>query len=111
MNRLLFAIAVSTFHLGMLLSTPAQAKQICGWYVIAFCSPSQAAADDFAGRGWGAAIDTDVFRGFRHGLYCVVSGPQSKVSAIRDRRSAIGDGVSDDAYIKRACADSSDIGD
>jgi hypothetical protein len=89
----------------------AAAKQICGWYAIAYCSPDRYAAEQFAGRGWGSAIGTDVFTGLRHGLYCVVSGPQSKASARRDRGMAIAEGVADDVYIKRACADASFIGD
>jgi hypothetical protein len=104
-------LAILSALVAVVLAVPAQAKQICGWYVVAFCSVDQAAADDFAGRGWGSAISTDVFTGFRHGLYCVLSGPQSKSSAQHDRLAALNQGVADDAYIKRACADESAIGD
>ena len=92
-------------------ATPAAAKPMCGWFAIAYCTQSQNAAGQFANNGWGAVIKTSKFTGFAPGQYCVVSGPQSKASAIRDRRAAIGNGVSDDVYIKRACADEADIGD
>lgn len=93
------------------ISQPASAKDICGWYAIAYCTDNEAVASDFATRGWGAAISTDVLKGFRPGLYCVVSGPQSKSSAWRDRNAAIANGVAGDVYIKHACADEAYIGD
>ena len=92
-------------------ATPAAGKPMFGWFAIAYCTQSQNAAGQFANIGWGAVIKTSKFTGFAPGQYCVVSGPQSKASAIRDRRAAIGNGVSDDVYIKRACADEPDIGD
>lgn len=90
---------------------PVQAKQICGWYVIATCVHSKRDAENFANNGWGSVIDTNKYAGLRRNYFCVVSGPQSKSSAISDRRSAIADGVSADAYIKRACTDERNIGD
>ena len=93
------------------LPVPAKAADICGWYAIAFCSRSQDAARDFSGRGWGAVVSTDGFKGFKPGYYCVLSGPQSKASARRDMEVAMADGVAPDMYIKRACADESLIGD
>jgi hypothetical protein len=92
-------------------STPAPAKNICGWYVIAACSRSQAAAEEVANNGWGSVIDTNKYSGLRRNYFCVVSGPQPKASAISDRRNSIADGVSADAYIKRACTDERNIGD
>lgn len=90
---------------------PAAAKNVCGWYVIAACSHSKAAADDVASNGWGSVIDTNKYSGLRRSYFCVVSGPQSKSSAISDRRNSVADGVSADAYIKRACTDARNIGD
>jgi hypothetical protein len=92
-------------------AAPVQAKQICGWYVIAACSHSKAAADDVASNGWGSVIDTNKYSGLRRSYFCVVSGPQSKSSAISDRRNSVADGVSADAYIKRACTDARNVGD
>jgi hypothetical protein len=91
-------------------SMPVEAKNACGWYVIAACSHSKAAADDVAGNGWGSVIDTNKYSVLRRNYFCVVSGPQSKASAIGDRRNSIADGVSADAYIKRACTDARNIG-
>lgn len=93
------------------LAWPASAKQICGWYAIAYCSVNQAAVSKFANNGWGTVIKTSHFQGFARGQFCAVSGPQSKSSALQDRRNAIGNGVSNDIYIKRACADERYIGD
>ena len=95
----------------VLFPMPARAADICGWYAIAFCSRSQDAARDFSGRGWGAVVSTNGFKGFKSGFYCVLSGPQSKASARRDMQMAMADGVAPDMYIKRACADDSLIGD
>ncbi len=92
-------------------SVPAAAKDICGWYAIAYCTDSDAAAADFAGNGWGSVISTNEYVGLRAGLYCVVSGPQSKASAWRDREAAIANGVADDVYIKKACTDAVNVGD
>lgn len=94
-----------------LAALPAQAKQVCGWYAIVFCSSSSDAAYDFANEGWGQVIRTSDYSGFRRGLFCVVSGPQSKASAQRDMRAARSNGVAADAYIKRACTDESNLGD
>lgn len=90
---------------------PASAKDICGWYAIAYCTSDEYVAADFANNGWGTVINTNAYVGLRAGLYCVVSGPQSKSSAWRDRAAAIENGVSNDAYIKKACTDESNIGD
>lgn len=95
----------------LLIGTPSKAADICGWYAIAFCSRSQDAARDFSGRGWGAVVNTTGFKGFKPGLFCVLSGPQSKASARRDMQMAMADGIAPDMYIKRACADESLIGD
>ncbi len=93
------------------ISQPASAKDICGWYAIAYCTSSEYAAIDFVNNGWGALINTNAYVGLRAGLYCVVSGPQSKSSAWRDRTAAIENGVSDDVYIKQACTDEANVGD
>ncbi len=92
-------------------TAPASAKDICGWYAIAYCTNNESAASDFAGNGWGTVIDTNAYVGLRAGLFCVVSGPQSKSSAWRDRESAIANGVAADVYIKKACTDEAGIGD
>jgi hypothetical protein len=89
----------------------ASARQVCGWYAIAFCATSRSAAENFANDGWGQVIKTSQYRGFRPGYFCVVSGPQSKSSAQRDVRMARRDGVSATAYAKRACTHESNIGD
>jgi hypothetical protein len=89
----------------------ASARQVCGWYAIAFCATSRSAAENFANEGWGQVIRTSQYRGFRPGFYCVVSGPQSKASAQRDVRIARRDGVSSTAYAKRACTHESNLGD
>ncbi len=106
-----FVLAVALVAATAVSATPANAKTMCGWFAIAYCTQSEEAAGNFASNGWGAVIKTSKFTGFAPGKYCVVSGPQPKASAIRDRRAAIGNGVSDDVYIKRACADEMDIGD
>jgi hypothetical protein len=95
----------------LIQAVPAPAKNVCGWYVIAACSRSKAAAEDVASNGWGSVIDTNKYSGLRRNYFCVVSGPQSKASAISDRRNSIADGVSSDAYIKRACTDERNTGD
>ena len=107
-NILISALALA----GMAAVTmPVQSKIVCGWYVIAACSHSRSAAEDVASNGWGSVIDTNKYKGLRRNYFCVVSGPQSKSSAISDRRNSIADGVSADAYIKRACTDERNIGD
>jgi hypothetical protein len=105
------SLALAAALIAAISATPAAAKPMCGWFAIAYCTKSEDAAFKFSGNGWGAVIKTSKFIGFAPGQFCVVSGPQSKASAIRDRRNAIGNGVSDDVYIKRACADEMDIGD
>jgi hypothetical protein len=65
----------------------------------------------FGNRGWGAVINANDYTGFAPGFFCVVSGPQPKASAARDRINAIKGGVSPDTYIKRACTDAANIGD
>ena len=105
------AIAATALSAFATLTPAAEAKTICGWYAIAYCSTDRAAVGRFANNGWGAVIDTGHFRGFAPGRFCAVSGPQPKASAIQDRRNAIGNGVSDDVYIKRACADEYYTGD
>ena len=87
------------------------ARPVCGWYAIASCVTSEADAGAFASKGWGAVINTDDYLGLRPGLYCVVSGPQPKCSAERDRRMALHNGVAPDVYIKRACTDATHVGD
>lgn len=89
----------------------ANAKQICGWYAIVYCSESRAGASAAADSGWGTVINTNHFRGFAPGNYCVVSGPQSKSSALADRKAALQQGVTQSAYVKRACADERYTGD
>jgi hypothetical protein len=93
----------------LLGAAPAQAKEVCGWYAIAFCSSDRTSAEDFVNDGWGAIIDTDDYDGLRGGLYCAVSGPQPRWSALRDRDNARKNGVSDTTYIKRACTDDSNL--
>jgi hypothetical protein len=94
------ALAVAT-----LSSSAAQAKQVCGWYAIAACTPSFRDANEFMTRGWGFVINTNDFSGLKPGFYCVASGPQSKASASRDRQAATANGVAKGIYIKRACVD------
>ena len=90
---------------------PAEARQVCGWYAIAFCSPTEGAAVTFMNKGWGQLIVTSYYSGLRPGFFCVASGPQSKTSAMQDRAAARRNGVSLSAYIKRACVDDSRLGD
>ena len=90
---------------------PAEAKQVCGWYAIAFCSPSRDQATAFTNGGWGQTIETRKYQGLQPGLFCVASGPQPKASAERDRAAAIRNGVSATTYIKNACTDETNIGD
>ncbi len=94
-----------------LTSTPAEAKQVCGWYAIAYCSTSNAAVVTFANNGWGQVINTSNYRGFAPGKFCAVSGPQSKSSADSDRRAALNTGATKSAYIKNACTDEANLGD
>jgi hypothetical protein len=112
--RNLKPISVSVaIMLGALVHVPAlaHAKTVCGHYAIAFCSPERKAAENFANDGWGTTIATKDYAGLRTGFYCVVSGPQPKASAERDRAAAIANGVSPSTYIKRACTDARNIGD
>ena len=103
--------ATAGLTVAVIASSPASAKQVCGWYAIAFCSPSQAAASQFGNGGWGQVIDTRQYAGLKPGFACVVSGPQPKASAARDRAAAISNGVSASTYIKRACTDEKNVGD
>jgi hypothetical protein len=107
-NTLKFALAWAALAAA---SIPVEAKNICGWYVIAACAHSKAAVEDVASIGWGSIIDTNKYSGLRRNYFCVVSGPQSRASAISDRRNSIADGVPSDAYIKRACTDERNVGD
>ena len=111
MQKILISTFVVLFASVFLLSPRADAKQICGWYAIASCTRSQSDAANFASNGWGSVINTNQFSGLKRGYFCVVSGPQSKSSATRDKNAALADGVSTDIYIKRACADERSIGD
>jgi hypothetical protein len=104
-------VAAACLAAALVTALPARAKQICGWYAIAFCSPSEAAASQFGNAGWGQVIDTAKYQGLKPGLSCVVSGPQPKDSAARDRIAAISNGVSATTYIKRACTDAKNVGD
>ena len=89
----------------------ANARDVCGWYVIISCSTDRQAAVDVVNKGWGALINTNQYVGLKHGLYCVVSGPQPKASAWSDRAAAIAQGYAgSDAYIKEACTDSRNVG-
>jgi hypothetical protein len=90
---------------------PAEAKQVCDWYAIAFCSAEKSKAETFVNGGWGQLIDTNNYRGFKQGYFCVVSGPQPQASAERDRTAAIASGVSASTYIKHACTDAKNVGD
>lgn len=92
-------------------ASAAQAKQVCGWYAIAYCSASKQAVVSFANNGWGSTIMTSNFSGLKPGQYCAVSGPQTRECASRDRDRALYNRVSPSAYIKQACADARFIGD
>lgn len=104
----LAALGASVTAFTAVSTTAASAKDICGWYAIATCTTSLRDARNFANDGWGEVIDTDLYDNLVDGYWCVVSGPQSKAGANRDRRHLIGSGISDTAYIKRACVDESD---
>jgi hypothetical protein len=101
------AAAVAVFS----ASSPASAKQTCGWYAVAFCSKSEAATTAFINKGWGVLIVTSAFSNFPKGQFCGVSGPQSKASAERDRRAALKNGVSKSVTVRRSCADSAVFND
>lgn len=90
---------------------PAYAKQVCGWYAIAYCNSSKAETIKFANRGWGAVIHSNDYAGLTAGYFCAASGPQPRDSALRDQKNARTTGVSSDTYIKRACTDAANIGD
>ena len=89
----------------------SRSRPVCGWYVVAGCVQLEEGARALASKGWGSVINTDYYEGFQPGYFCVVSGPQSKASAVQDRRNSIADGISPDAYIKRACTDTAHSGD
>ena len=93
-----------------LVTTSANAKQVCGWYAIVFCSLSMDAVNA-NNKGCGAIIDTNKYAGFAKGQFCLASGPQPKASAQRDRAAALKQGVTKSAYIKRACTDKKNAGD
>ncbi len=115
----LFAIRVSpvlvisaTALLGLAAAaSSAQAKQVCGWYAIIFCSSDEAKAIEVVNKGWGAILETNKYTGLKRGLYCVASGPQPRASAMRDRKAAIAQGSPSTSYIKRACTDAKNVGD
>lgn len=100
-------IFIAALFASVISVSPASAKQVCGWYAIAACTTSFSDANQFMSKGWGYVINTNDFAGLKRGYYCVVSGPQSKSSAERDRRVATEGGVASDMYIKRACVDES----
>jgi hypothetical protein len=104
------ALAAAALSLGSALAaaTPANAKDICGWYAIIYCSPSEAGAIS-ANKGWGSMIHTSAYRGFAPNRFCLGSGPQPKWSARLDRERALNSGVAKSAYIKYACTDSSNL--
>ena len=110
MRRFAQAATLSTLAAALLLPSAASAKQICGWYSILYCSTSENAVHA-ANKGWGAVINTNHFRGFAPGKYCLVSGPQGRASALRDRADAIRQGYASSGYVKRACADEYYTGD
>lgn len=91
-------------------TAPAAAKPVCGWYAVAACTTSHSDAINFASNGWGDVIDTTYYSNLADGYFCVVSGPQTKVGAMRDRNILISKGLSASAYVKRACVDDSNLG-
>ena len=111
MSKKTTILASAAFALTVSFSTQAPAKPNCGWYAIAYCSTSEDAAEKFVNGGWGQLIDTNKYDGFKHGLYCVVSGPQPKLSAVNDKAAARDAGIAGDVYIKKACTDESNAGD
>jgi hypothetical protein len=83
----------------------APSPRSCGWYAIAYCSQSYAAAQDKTGPFSGYVIntsDTNRYPNFRPGWYCVVQGPMGRDQAlsVARRMNAMGAGS---AYAKSSC--------
>lgn len=93
----LLAFAVIT--LPAILSHEAAAQQ-CGWYAIGHCTAKPSWPNN--PMGW-AVVDTSRVQGFRNGYQCIVSGPQSKSGATRDRNILRKQWKVRSAYIKRGC--------
>jgi hypothetical protein len=111
-QRAAYAAAMTGALVSFAMTAPsASAKQVCGWYAIISCSSARAEAVEVVNKGWGTILDTDDYNGLAPGLFCVASGPQPKASAVRDLASANEQGLSDSAYIKRACTDAKNVGD
>ncbi len=111
MSKKITILASAALAFAVSFIAQASAKPICGWYAIASCSTSADAAEKFVNGGWGQLIDTNNYDGFKHGLHCVVSGPQPKISAVNDKTAARDAGIAGDVYIKKACTDESNVGD
>jgi hypothetical protein len=100
------AVAGIALALTLAATATAEAAGSCGWYAIVSCTEDEQAARDFGSdTGWGMVINTDDYEGLSPGLFCVVSGPQSRASALRDVRAAKRQRIAADAYAKRACTD------
>ncbi len=99
-------IVAKAFATGMALATAtlafptaAQAKQ-CGWFAVGGCAKKPI----YPANPMGYFIfDTNDVEGFRNGLHCIASGPQTRNGAIRDRNVLRSDWGVKDAYIKRGC--------
>ena len=82
---------------------PSDARaQGCGWFAIGSCT-SQSRGFPNNPMGW-QVVNTNNVSGFRNGLYCIASGPQSRRGANRDRNTLRRRWGISSAYIKRGCA-------
>ena len=96
------ALALGAFATDALVASDEAHAQGCGWFAIGSCT-RQSSGFPNNPMGW-QIVNTNNVSGFRNGLYCVASGPQSRRGANRDRNTLRRNWGISTAYIKRGCA-------
>ena len=94
------AVVLSVFGITALPAPEAHAQQ-CGWFAIGSCTTASRYPKN--PMGWGM-VKTSEVQGFRNGYRCIVSGPQTKSGARRDRNILKNRWGIRSAYIKRGCS-------
>lgn len=95
-------LALGTFAAETFVSSSEAHAQGCGWFAIGSCT-TQASGFPNNPMGW-QIVNTNNVSGFRNGLYCIASGPQTRSGANRDRNTLRRRWGISTAYIKRGCA-------
>ena len=96
--RTLLVAAVTLGAFATNAALPTGARAACGWYAIGTCARTPPRNP----MGW-AIVNTSNVSGFRAGFFCVVSGPQTRRGATRDRNILRSNWGVRTAYIKRGC--------